>query len=210
MSTMLAPAHGVDLPTCIRNWGRLSNRLGVEKDPMDLARYESIIAETRPDVIVETGTRGGFSAAWFATQVDQVITIDVDPSQVHPFATEDPAWGRVRLVPGNSTDPAVFAFVAGMTMGRRVMVSLDSDHSYRHVRDEIDLYAGLVTPGCYLVVEDGIYHFHNSHEYDGDPLQAISATLPFRGDFVRDIKVEGRFLVTGAVAGWWRRTEVAL
>ncbi len=34
------------------------------------------------------------------------------------------------------------------------MVVLDSDHSQAHVEAELDAYAPLVSPGCYLIVED--------------------------------------------------------
>ena len=35
------------------------------------------------------------------------------------------------------------------------MVILDSDHSADHVFEELEAWAPLVTPGCYLVAEDG-------------------------------------------------------
>ena len=36
-----------------------------------------------------------------------------------------------------------------------VMVILDSDHSRSHVAAELELYATLVTPGSYVLVQDG-------------------------------------------------------
>lgn len=201
---LLEPAPGLDLDAIIAGFGAPSSVHGVEKDQADLDRYAQIIETTVPEVIVETGTRRGFSANWFAEQlgVERVLTIDNDPGQI--VAPAKP--GVIRLV-GESRDPDILDDVWRLTVGRRTMVSLDSDHSRVHVATEIELYASFVTPGCYLVIEDGVYHFHNSHEYDGDPLQAISAIMPSRTDFVRDLTIEGRFPVTGAIAGWWRKVE---
>ena len=36
------------------------------------------------------------------------------------------------------------------------MVFLDSNHKKAHVARELELYAPLVSPGCYLVVADGV------------------------------------------------------
>jgi cephalosporin hydroxylase len=40
--------------------------------------------------------------------------------------------------------------------GQRTLVILDSNHSYAHVLAELQAYAGLVTPGSYIVATDGI------------------------------------------------------
>jgi len=37
-----------------------------------------------------------------------------------------------------------------------VLIVLDSNHTYAHVRAELEKYASLVTPGSYLVVFDGV------------------------------------------------------
>lgn len=43
-----------------------------------------------------------------------------------------------------------------MEPGETVLVVLDSNHTRQHVRDELEAYAPLVTPGSYIVAIDGI------------------------------------------------------
>jgi len=196
---LLAPAPGVDLPACIAAYGTPAGVPGVDKDRHDLQRYAKALALSWPEVLVETGTRTGHSACWFADHGPEVVTVDIDPS-----CHSAPGRPDVARLTGDSTDPAVLDQVVALVAGRRCMVSLDSDHSCAHVMAEIRAYAPLVSPGCFLVVEDGIYHYVEGG-YDGDPLQAISWVLPERGDFVRDLDIEGLYPVTGSPAGWWRR-----
>ncbi len=197
---VLQPAPGLDMAAILAEFGTPCVVPGVEKATQDLARYEAIIDATKPEVIVETGTRRGHSAVWFAGRVSRVITIDSRPD-LHT-ARQHP---RVLRVPGNSTAPAILGRVARLTAGLRTLVSLDSDHSRAHVAEEIRLYSELVTAGSYLVVEDGVYHFLDRHEYDGDPLEAIAATVALSPLFTRDLDIEGMYPITGAIAGWWRR-----
>lgn len=200
---MLEPAPGVDLAMTIANLGQMAG--GVQKDPNDLERYKVIIAETQPDLVIETGTDTGNSASWFATQGLHVITVDIDPSRFVP-----PAGLGVLRVIGDSTTPGVYNEVFYRARGyQRIMVSLDSDHSFEHVAREIDIYARMVTPGCYLVVEDGIFAFLPPEEqrgYEG-VLPAIEAKLLDRENFERDFDVEGLYPTTGSIAGWWRRVS---
>lgn len=39
-----------------------------------------------------------------------------------------------------------------------MLVILDSNHTYSHVADELEIYADLVTPGSYIVATDGIMY----------------------------------------------------
>jgi cephalosporin hydroxylase len=64
---------------------------------------------------------------------------------------------RIHLYKGSSTDPAIAAKLkAHAKPGMKVMILLDSNHSHKHVLDELRLYAPLVTKDQYLVVSDTI------------------------------------------------------
>jgi len=192
----------------------------IEGTPMwklsvDLDRYARVIAATRPDVVVETGTMWGGSALWFERQGVDVVTIDVDPQPVTPEARA--ACSRTTWINGRSTDVATFERVEALVAGRHVMVSLDSEHSAPHVTNEIRMYGWLVSPGCYLVVEDGIFDLAATDEEQacggalipqaGGPLQAIAALLMNNPDWQRDEDIERAHPLSLYPAGWWKRND---
>ena len=165
------------------------------KLPEDLRRYERVITADQPDVIVECGTFRGGSARWFHALGLDVVTIDVT---THPDATGD----GITWIVGSSTDPVIAGRVAALVAGRRTMVVLDSDHSAKHVEAEIRLYAGLVTPGCHLVVEDGICRWMG---WPNSPLDAIELLLVPDPRFERDEITESMHAVSMYPGGWWIR-----
>ena len=132
-----------------------------------------------------------------------VISIDVDHSGVQEDVRDDRG---ILLITGDSTDPAVVARAnRAAGPGRRTMVVLDSDHSAAHVGAEIALYGPMVTPGCYLVVEDGIVRWMAAQPYAGSPLDAIEDLLVGSPDWERDRVIETLHPVSMHPAGWWRR-----
>lgn len=109
----------------------------------DLYRYEQIIRETKPDLIIETGTLRGGSALWFKEHsAAKVFTIDTIGVNVIQIPGIDYYF---------SDSLAVDLFIEDY---KRVMVVLDSDHTKGHVVAELKKFAPLVSNGCYLVVED--------------------------------------------------------
>jgi cephalosporin hydroxylase len=185
-----------DVQASLEATGR-QNAEGATKVHEDLDRYRTVIESTRPDVIVECGTYRGGSARWFRSLGPDVITVDIFTSE---FAAEG-----VAFVVGDSADPATVQTVTSHVAGRRTMVVLDSDHSAGHVAAEIAAYGPLVTPGCYLVVEDGIVRWMTDQPYRGSPLDAIEDLLVDSPDWERDTEVEAMFPVSMYPAGWWRR-----
>jgi cephalosporin hydroxylase len=185
------------------------------KLPADLDRYAVVIAATRPDVVVEVGTMWGGSALWFERQGVDVVTVDVDPVPV--TAAIKAAYSRITWINGRSTDVTTFERVEALVAGRRVMVSLDSEHSAPHVANEIRMYGWLVSPGCYLVVEDGIFDLAATDQEQacggalipqaGGPLQAIAASLMNNLDWQRDEDIERAHPLSLYPAGWWKRND---
>ena len=188
-------------------WGRS----GMLKLDTDLDRYAQIIAATRPEVIVETGTRTGASARWFRDQPGVQLVISVDINNDGALNVGDD--GRIHFLKGDAADPALAEEIYQQVGGRRCMVSLDSDHSAAHVAREIDLYGPLVTAGCYLVVEDTIFahapqplldrHFPGG--LAGSPLDAVAEKLAAGDAFSRDIAIERAHRTSHHPAGWWVR-----
>ncbi len=176
------------------------------KSPLDLWTYQEILVETRPDLIVECGTRFGGSAYYLASLLDlighgRVLTVDIEAMNGRPVHR------RIAYVLGSSTDPAIVAQVRAAAAGKRVMVILDSDHAAAHVAAELAAYHDLVAVGCYLIVEDTNVNGHPVRpDFGPGPMEALDAFLTGRDDFVSDRDRE-RFLLTLNPRGFLRRVR---
>ena len=185
------------------------------KNPLDLWMMQQIIYEVQPDFIIETGTWHGGSTLYFAQTLhslglahSRVLTIDLD-DQTQEVAAR-PLWKKyVQFFHSSSTEPQLVQRLTEMVKGKRVLVTLDSDHSMNHVLAELRMYAPLVSPGSYLVVEDthidGIPTF--PHLGPG-PSAAVNRFLaePAGQDFERDLTREA-MVMTFNPGGWLRRKK---
>ena len=203
-------------------WAK-STFLGVpiEKFPTDAWMYQELIARVRPDVLVETGTLAGGSAFFFARIMDmighgEVVSVDIAswPSPYRPDLAERfnfyqrPEHPRISYLTGGSTDLGIFAQVQARCEGKRVLVILDSDHSARHVRAELEIYPALVSVGSYLVVEDtGLSGATNPGQDAGfGAYEGLASWLPDHPEFEPDLACE-RFLITAHPGGWLKRVR---
>jgi cephalosporin hydroxylase len=171
--------------------------LGVQtqKFPGDLWVFQEIMAELRPDWIVESGTNQGGSALFLASVCDalghgRIISIDV----VEPKAA--PAHPRIEYITGSSTSAAVIEHLRDRVRdAERVIVMLDSDHSRAHVLNELRQYSELVTPGSYLIVEDTNLAGHPVKPYLADgPHEAVREFLSTDHRFSIDRSREKLFM----------------
>lgn len=176
------------------------------KNPLDLWVYQEIMAETRPELVVETGSYRGGSAYYLASICDLLGAGDVVSIDIEPVRDDYPAHPRITYLGGrSSTDPDVVAEVRRRAEGKRTLVVLDSDHSQRHVEAELGEYAPLVPVGCYVIVEDSNIGQIRKDLLPG-PLEAIRAFLDRTDEFEIDRERE-KFLITQNPSGYLRRVR---
>ncbi len=88
------------------------------KNPLDLWVYQEILFETRPELIVETGTYRGGSALFLASMCDLLGAGEVVSIDIEPLRADYPEHPRITYLGGrSSTDPGVLDEVRGQ--GRR-------------------------------------------------------------------------------------------
>jgi cephalosporin hydroxylase len=177
------------------------------KCPLDLWIYQEILVETRPDLIIETGTHLGGTTLFLAHMCDllghgQVVSVDInaDPSR--------PAHPRIRYVTGSSTDPHVISSIFDQYPAEHRLAILDADHSKTHVLAELQLLAPYISVGSYVIVEDTNVNGHPVCPTFGDgPHEAVEAFLQTTDDFVVDESRE-KFLLTFQPRGYLKRVSV--
>lgn len=131
--------------------------------PEDMVRAQEVIYKVKPDVIIETGVAHGGSLIFYASLFNSMgrgrvigIDIDIHLSNRKSIESHDLA-SYITLIEGDSISPKIVSEVASQ-IGRdqRVMVLLDSNHTYNHVLAELEAYHGFVSPGSYIVATDGV------------------------------------------------------
>lgn len=199
------------------------NGVELQKSAADLKRYEELVELSQPDIVIETGTRAGGSALWFHHELDlQVVTIDIAPSFGRRGA---PPWDEslpgIESLRGSSISPDIVNHILPLIRGKRVMVSLDSDHHSAHVQAEMAFWSMRVSPGCYLVVEDGCFDMFSERGHQdwarvggsripdyGGPLHALRTSgIEYSPVFWRDKALEGLSPISHSPCGWWRKHE---
>lgn len=188
---------------------------GVEiiKNPLDLWMAQQIIHELQPDYIVETGTFKGGSALYWAHTLQgmglhssRVLTVDIQ--NLLTEAPKNRLWDEyVEFFLGSSTSESVVSEIARRVEGKTTLVFLDSDHRAHHVRRELEMYAPLVSPGSYLIVEDThIDALGTQPGIEAGPTAAIEEFLDSEPgkDFERDLTREA-FVLTFNPGGWLQR-----
>jgi cephalosporin hydroxylase len=159
----------------------------IQKCPFDTWVIQELLWELRPDVVVETGTYKGGSAYYYATVLDaighgRVLTVDIEPQ---PNLPQHP---RITYLVGSSTAPEILTQLRdSIRPTEKVLVLLDSDHRAEHVSAELRLYAPLVTPGSYLIVEDTQFNGHPVlPNFGPGPWEAVDSFLASNGEFQPD------------------------
>jgi cephalosporin hydroxylase len=176
-----------------------------QKCPLDLWIYQELLHELRPAVIVETGTAAGGSALFLASICDllghgSIVTVDVAPKPGRP------THERITYLTGSSTAPEIRKQVEELVGDSApVLVILDSNHERDHVLEELRIYAPLVTPGSFVIVEDTNVNGHPvSSDHGPGPMEAVDEFLRSSDEFSVDRRRE-KFFLTFNPGGYLQR-----
>ena len=136
----------------------------------DLVALQRIVFDANPKWIVETGTKFGGSAIFFASLLAMmgrtagadggIITVDVhETTEARKLLSDQPhrfaPFVRQRLI-GDAKAPEILAAISATIAADPgpVMVFLDDWHDGDHVYAEMRVYSRLVTSGGILIVAD--------------------------------------------------------
>ena len=177
------------------------------KLPTDLWIYQEILYDIKPNIIIETGTMYGGSALFLATICDvikkgSIISIDINRKDSFPVHE------RIKYITGSSTDEEIVKQVKNMIKtDDKVIVILDSDHSKKHVLNEMEIYSKLVSKDSYLIVEDTAVNGHPVEPDFGDgPMEAVEEFLRTHDEFEIDFDKE-KFLLTWNPNGYLKKIK---
>lgn len=125
----------------------------------DMMMMAELIHNVKPDVIIETGTALGGTAVFYASMLEllgkgRVISIDIN-MQSRGQIQKHPMGKRITLIEGHSVS-VIDQVQALIGKDDVVLVALDSDHSCKHVLNELETYSKLIGIGSYIVAFDGV------------------------------------------------------
>jgi cephalosporin hydroxylase len=193
--------------------------------PADMIGLQEVIWHTQPDLIIETGVAHGGSLVMYAGMQQmmgienaKVLGVEIDLRahnreliQSHPMAK------HIQIVDGSSVAEETLTQVRAIaSQHKRIMVTLDSLHTHKHVLSELRAYAPLVTLGNYLIVQDTHVEelpdslWQNRPWKRGDnPMTAALKFVAEDSAFVNDAALEAKLQITCARNGWLKRVRAS-
>jgi cephalosporin hydroxylase len=203
--------------------------------PQDMIAIQELIWKVKPDLIIETGIAHGGSLILSASMLSmldychavengelldpkkpyrRVLGIDIDIRAHNRSAIEShPMANRIDMIEGSSIDSEIIGQVREIAgKYERVLVCLDSNHTYEHVLAELEAYAPLVSTGSYCVVFDTIIEDLPA-EMSADrpwgpsnnPKTAVREFLQRNQGFEIDKQIDSKLLISVAPDGYLKR-----
>jgi len=177
----------------------------VPNAPTDLVSYQEILAEVRPDWVIETGSQDGGRGYFLATVCEllghgEVIAI-AERQQANL-----PAHSRLRYLTAAPHEPESRKLVDEIVGHQpHAVVILGSRTRRDRTRREFEAFAPLVSVGSYLIVEHTVLNgFPVDASFGPGPHEALRRLMNLHGRFLADTTRE-RHTLTFNQGGFLKR-----
>lgn len=192
------------------------------KFPNDIVALQEIIWKVKPDIIIETGIAHGGSLIFSATMMElignkgKVIGVDIDIRKHNRIEIEKSKFNNnIVMLEGSSVSQKIIKKIKSfIKQGNKVMVFLDSNHTYSHVKKEIEIYSKLVTKNSYLVVEDTFTEFFPKNYFSNrpwdvgnNPMIAIREFLKKNDNYKIDKSLNNKLSITETFDGYLKKIK---
>lgn len=117
------------------------------------------------------------------------------------------------MIEGDSNDHKILSRLKRISKSKkRVMVILDSDHSYKHVKKELQNYSQFVTKNSYLITPDTYIDFLPKNTFSkwkvGDnTYTAVKEFLKTSKNFKLDVEINKKTMISEAINGYMKRIK---
>jgi len=186
--------------------------------PQDIIAFQEIVWNVKPEIIIETGIARGGSLILSASLLQllghgKVLGIDIDIRKNNRNEIEKhPLGKRIKIIEGSSIDESVVKKIFKIAKGKKVLVSLDSNHTHDHVLEEMRLYSPLVTKGSYMIVFDTVIEdipsnaskFMKKRQWGkgNNPKTAVFEFLKTNNRFKVDYDMDKKLMMSAAPSGY--------
>jgi cephalosporin hydroxylase len=195
------------------------------QNPVDMVGLQEIIFKVQPDLIIETGIAHGGSLIFLSSMLElnalchggsvgQVLGIDIDIRAHNKAAIlAHPLSRNITMFEGSSIDAAMIDQVHRFAAGKKkVLVCLDSNHTYEHVKQELQAYASLVSQDSYCIVFDTFVDDVPKDVFpdrpwgpDNNPKTAVREFVSTHPQFVIDESIHSKLMLSSAPHGFLKR-----
>tara|TARA_A100001015_G_scaffold174433_1_gene193924 strand:+ start:162 stop:887 length:726 start_codon:yes stop_codon:yes gene_type:complete len=147
------------------------NWLGVPiiQYPSDIVVLQELIYKQKPDVIIECGIGHGGSLILYSSILSvikkkfKIIGVDIEIKKDNKKNILNHKLSKnIKLIEGSSTNIKVIKNIKKMIGNKKnILVILDSNHTHRHVLNELNVYKKFIKKNNYIVVLDTLIEFIN-------------------------------------------------
>ena len=136
--------------------------------PNDLVVMQEVLWKVKPDLIIETGIAHGGSIVFSASMLKmigvknfKVIGIDIDIRKHNlNVINKHPMKKHIKMFEGDSNSSQILDKIRKISKNKKkILVVLDSDHSYSHVIKELKNYSKFVSKNSYIICPDTYIDF---------------------------------------------------